>query len=249
MRAIAPRCIHLTNLATGHTERLEMRLISGNINYSSWSMRVWFALDAFEIPHDIEVVPLFEPGSSERICEYSRAGKLPVLIDGEMTVWDSLAILEHLADTHPHKRMRPRSIANRSHMRSVCAEMHAGFPAIRSTLHTNVRARFPGYGRTPEVMREVARIDELWCACREYHKGDGEFLFGELSLADAMYAPVVTRFRTYDIPLSEVASDYMQSILALPTMKRWDELAEREPFLIDRIEEDLKARGAYEYRR
>jgi len=225
-----------------------MKLVSGNINYSSWSIRAWYAMVAFDIPFELEVIPLYEPDSNQRIIEHSPSGRVPVLLDGDIVVWDSLAILEYLADKYLEKDMRPSSLESRAHMRSVCAEMHSGFLAIRSTLHTNMRARYPGYGHTSEVLKEVARIDEMWCACRQRYRAEGEFLFGSLSLADAMYAPMVSRFRTYGVALSPLARDYMDAMLDQPTMKQWDRLAEEEPYTIAPIEDDLVARGASRFK-
>jgi glutathione S-transferase len=229
------------------TEASGYKLFVGNFNYSSWSMRAWFGMKLFDLDFTVEMIPLFEDGSDERIRANSPSGLVPALHHGDLVVWDSLAILEYLADAHPEKAMRPTDPMQRARMRSISCEMHAGFTALRSVLHTNVRARYPGYGQTDAVMKDVARIDQIWSQCLNDSGGDGDFLFGAPSIADAMYAPVVTRFRTYDVPLSPVAERYVERTLDHPVMQEWDRVAEAEPWEIPRIEDDLKRNGAREY--
>jgi glutathione S-transferase len=196
-------------------------LVIGNKNYSSWSLRPWLAMKVFEFPFDEIRIPLYGPGAKEEILKYSPAGKVPVLIDGATTVWDSLAVLEYLAEKNP--KLWPANAQDRARARSVSAEMHAGFPNLRNHMSMNVRKRYPGKGRTPEVETEIARILNIWDACR------GPFLFGAFSAADAMYAPVVLRFRTYAVELAAASRKYYEAMLALPPMKEWIEAAEREP--------------------
>jgi len=204
-----------------------MILVIGNKNYSSWSLRPWIAMKVLGLEFDEKRIPLYGPGAREEILLESPAGKVPILIDGATRVWDSLAILEYLAEKTG--RLWPADPAARAKARSVAAEMHAGFPNLRTHMSMNVRKRHPGKGRTPEVVSEVARINSIWSEAR------GPFLFGEFSAADAMYAPVVLRFRTYDVEADNRA--YYDRMLALPAMKEWIAAAEREKESIPQFEQ------------
>jgi glutathione S-transferase len=195
-----------------------MLLVIGNKNYSSWSLRPWLALKQLGIAFDEVRIPLSTPGTKAAILRYSPAGKVPILKDGDTVVWDSLAIIEYLAERHP--RLWPSDPGERARARAVSAEMHSGFSALRNHMPMNARKRYPGKGRKPEVLADVERIRAIWSDAR------GPFLFGEFSGADAMYAPVVLRFRTYEV---DVNRKYMDAMLALPAMKEWIEAAEREP--------------------
>lgn len=195
-----------------------MLLVIGNYNYSSWSLRAWLALKVFSFGFDVKRIPLYGPGAKDEIVKHSPAGKVPILKDGATVVWDTLAILEYLAEKNP--KLWPADAAERARARSVAAEMHAGFPNLRSHMSMNVRRRYPGRGRTPEVLAEIRRIEEIWSGAK------GPFLFGDFTGADAMYAPVVLRFRTYDVQVANRA--YTQAMLALPAMKDWIAAAERE---------------------
>lgn len=195
-----------------------MLLIIGNYNYSSWSLRAWIALKVLGFPFEERRIPLYGPGAKDELLRHSPAGKVPILIDGKNVVWDSLAILEYLAEKNP--RVWPADAADRARARSVSAEMHSGFPSLRAHMCMNVRRRYPGKGRTPEVLAEIRRIEAIW------EQAKGPFLFGPFSAADAMYAPVVLRFRTYGVEVSNRA--YAEAMLALPAMKEWIAAAERE---------------------
>jgi glutathione S-transferase len=195
-----------------------MILVIGNKNYSSWSMRPWIAMKVLGIQFQEKYIPLYGPGAKEQILLESPAGKVPILIDGGVRVWDSLAILEYLAEKYPH--LWPSGREARAAARSVSAEMHSGFPNLRNHMSMNVRKRYPGKGRTPEVLGEVARINSIWSQAK------GPFLFGAFCAADAMYAPVVLRFRTYEVAVENRA--YYDAMLALPAMKEWISAAERE---------------------
>jgi glutathione S-transferase len=197
-----------------------MILVIGNKNYSSWSLRPWIALKVFGFPFDERRIPLYGPGAKEEILKASPAGKVPVLIDGTTTVWDSLAILEYLAEKNP--KIWPVNGPERAKARSLSAEMHSGFPNLRTHMSMNVRKRYPGKGRTPEVQAEIARIVQMW------NEAKRPFLFGPFSAADAMYAPVVLRFRTYEVELPRAARAYYEAVLALPAMQEWIAAAERE---------------------
>jgi glutathione S-transferase len=204
-----------------------MILVIGNKNYSSWSLRPWIAMKVLGLEFDEKRIPLYGPGAKEEILLESPAGKVPILIDGATRVWDSLAILEYLAEKTG--RLWPAEAAARAKARSVAAEMHAGFPNLRNHMSMNVRKRYPGKGRTPEVLSEVKRINSIWSEAR------GPFLFGEFSVADAMYAPVVLRFRTYEVEVDNRA--YYDRLLALPAMKEWIAAAEREKESIPQFEQ------------
>jgi glutathione S-transferase len=197
-----------------------MLLVVGNKNYSSWSLRPWIAMKVLKITFEEKRIPLYVPGAKDEILKHSPAGKVPCLVDGGTRIWDSLAILEYLAEKHP--QLWPADRAERARARSISAEMHSGFPNLRQHMSMNVRKRFPGKGRTPEVDAEIARIQAIWSAAKK------PFLFGGFGAADAMYAPVVLRFRTYDVELPPACRAYSDAVLALEPMREWIAAAERE---------------------
>ena len=197
----------------------ELTLVIGNKNYSSWSLRPWLAMKVAGIPFAEHRIPLYGPGSKDQILVYSPAGKVPCLADGDLRVWDSLSICEYLAEKHPG--LWPQDPAARALARSVSAEMHSGFANLRAKMSMNIRKRYPGLGRTPESMADVARIVSLWSDCRARYGKGGRFLFGAFSIADAMYAPVVLRFRTYEVELPADCRAYSDAVLALPAMQDW----------------------------
>ncbi|TMH25776.1 MAG: glutathione S-transferase family protein [Betaproteobacteria bacterium] len=203
-----------------------MLLIIGNKNYSSWSLRPWIAMKVYGMPFDEKRIHLYATGSKAEILRYSPAGKVPVLHDEGTVVWDSLAILEYLAEREP--RLWPRAAAERARALAISAEMHAGFAKLREHMSMNIRKRYLGKGRTPEVLAEIGRISAIWGEAK------GPFLFGEFSAADAMYAPVVLRFRTYAVEGPN--RRYMDTMLALPAMREWIEAAEREPESIPELD-------------
>jgi len=205
-------------------------LVIGNKNYSSWSMRPWVAMVAFGIPFQEVRVLLDRDDTANRICSYSASGRVPVLLAGEeMTIWDSLAICEYLAEQFPELHLWPQDVAARAIARSVCAEMHAGFSDLRNSMSVNIRGSYPGKGRTPGTQADIGRISEIWEECLSRF-GHHQFLFGEFSIADAYYAPVVMRFRTYGVTLAPALDAYCQRVLAHPAVARWvsEALAETE---------------------
>ncbi|MDP3670668.1 MAG: glutathione S-transferase family protein [Telluria sp.] len=206
-----------------------LTLIIGNKNYSSWSMRPWVALSAFGIPFQEVRVLLDQPDTASRIAEYTAAGRVPVLIAGEMTIWDSLAICEYLAEQFPEKHMWPQDVAARAMARSVSAEMHSGFQGLRGAMSMNIRASRPGRGRTPEAQGDIGRISEIWEECLSRF-GHHQFLFGDFSIADAFFAPVVMRFRTYGVSLAPALQAYCDRMQAHPAVAHWvkEALAETE---------------------
>ncbi|MGV2288596.1 glutathione S-transferase family protein [Trinickia sp. YCB016] len=215
-----------------------MKLIIGDKNYSSWSMRPWVLMKHFGIPFEEVLIWLNEPDTKARILEHSPSGKVPCLVgDDGVAVFESLAIFETLAERYPQHALWPRDAAARAHARSVSAEMHAGFGDMRSSMSMNIRAKWPGKGATQGALADVARVDAIWRECLAKH--DGPFLFGEFGIADAMYVPVVMRFRTYAPKLSGEAQAYMARITALPAVAAWIEDAMVEPHpvaYLDQIE-------------
>jgi glutathione S-transferase len=211
-----------------------MKLIIGNKNYSSWSLRPWLLMRQAGIPFDEEVIRFTAPDFKVRVRRHSPAGKVPVLIDGDVVIWDSLAIVEYLAETRPDKRLWPDGVAARARARSLCAEMHAGFPSMRQRMPMNVSLRLSGVLFDVEVQRNVARVIDIWTGCRRQAAGDGPFLFGRFTIPDAYYAPVVRRFFTYGVALPEVARAYADAVDALPAMQEWIAAAATEnDFFID----------------
>jgi glutathione S-transferase len=211
----------------GDTRNPGLTLVIGNKNYSSWSMRPWVAMVAFGIPFQEVRVLLDKTDTAARIAEYSGAGRVPVLLAGEITIWDSLAICEYLAEQFPALHLWPRDVAARAMARSVSAEMHSGFAGLRSAMSMNIRVSLPGRGRTPEAQADIGRVCEIWEACLSRF-GHHQFLFGEFSLADAFFAPVVMRFETYGVPLAPALQAYCDRVQAHPAVARWVREAKAE---------------------
>jgi glutathione S-transferase len=208
-------------------------LVIGNKNYSSWSLRAWLALKRTGAAFEEIMVPLDRPETRAAIRAHSPTGRVPVLEDGERTIWDSLAIAEYLAERFPDVGLWPADEEDRALARSVCAEMHAGFAALRSRMPMNLRARYPGQRRSPEVDADIARIQEIWEDCRHRVGENGPFLFGAFTLADAFYAPVVSRFRTYDVAMGGVCRAYAEAVWAWPDLQSWAAAAAEEPHVIE----------------
>lgn len=214
-----------------------LTLIIGNKAYSSWSLRPWLALKQTGQPFEETVIPLRQPDTRARIGAVSPSGTVPVLIDrgaggADVAVWDSLAVCEYVAERFPAARLWPDEAHARAVARSVAAEMHAGFAPLRTHMSMNLKERLPGTGRTPEVEANIARITALWTDARARFGGGGDFLFGRFSIADAMFAPVVTRFDTYGVDLPPVARAYADAVLALPAMREWIAAARAEPWTL-----------------
>jgi glutathione S-transferase len=207
----------------------ELTLVVGSKNYSSWSLRPYLALAHTGQPFREVLVRLGEPDTAANIAKYSPSGRVPTLVHGELVVWDSLAICEYLAELFPQAKLWPQDAAARAVARSVTAEMHSGFANLRNHMPMNLRARRPGEGRAPGVAEDISRITALWRECRSRFGQGGPFLFGAFSIADAFYAPVVTRFVTYGVELDAVCGAYRDAVLALPAMRTWMEAAQGEP--------------------
>ncbi len=215
----------------------DLTIYLGNKNYSSWSLRPWLVLKRTTVAFDEIVIPLYQPTSKETVQKYSPSGRVPALRHGDRTIWESLAICEYLAESFPNFDLWPKDLAARGMARAVSAEMHAGFHALREHLPMNIRSSFPGRGVTPEVQADINRIMALWRDCRSrFGDGKGDFLFGNFTIADAMYAPVVTRFRTYKVELERDAEIYCDTIMAMPAMQEWVVASRNEPMIVEAYE-------------
>jgi len=212
--------IHPALAAIMNEHRSRIVLVIGNKNYSSWSMRPWVLMKAFRIPFEEVRILLGQPDTTTRIAEYSVAGKVPVLLTNEMKVWDSLAICEFLADQFSILNLWPEDVAARAHARSICAEMHSGFSSLRFDMPMNIRASLSGKGRTLGAQADIGRICEIWEECFANY-GAHEYLFGTFSVADAYFAPVVMRFRTYGVSLAPALQAYADRVAAHPAVMQW----------------------------
>ena len=202
----------------------ELTLVIGDRNFSSWSLRPWLLMRVAGIAFNEEQVRLRQPDSKQNILRHSPSGKAPVLKDGGLVIWDSLAIAEYLAERFPEKSLWPGEVSARAHARAIAAEMHSGFQALRTHLPMDILGNYPGKGVEEEgVATDVARVQEIWRECRHMHAAKGPFLFGAFSIADAMFAPVVTRFSTYGVHRDPVCQNYMDAVANLPAMLEWRE--------------------------
>src|SRR3954469_13585031 len=198
-----------------------LKLIIGNKNYSSWSMRPWIAMKVAGIPFDETVIQLYVEGSADKIRQHSPAGKVPILIDGEVRVWESLAILEYAAEKFRDAHLWPSESKARAHARAISTEMHAGFVALRTECGMNMWRPPARKDLSQDARANVARIQTIWTETRAQYGAGGPFLFGKFPAADAMYAPVVSRFETYAIDVTTPVADYMQAMIALPAWQEW----------------------------
>jgi glutathione S-transferase len=217
-----------------------MKLIIGNKNYSSWSLRGWLAAKHSGLPFEEVVVPLYDANWGKRKLESDiapTAGQVPILWDDDIAIWDSMAIIEWLDErTGGERGYWPDEPAARAFARSIAAEMHSGFVALRRNHSVNLRRVYPAQPLLPEVEVDVARISALWAEARHRFGAGGDFLFGAWSAADIMFAPVVTRFITYAIPVPGAVRPYMDAVMAHPHMREWIDAAMAEPWVIDRFE-------------
>jgi glutathione S-transferase len=218
---------------------MTLTLAIGNKNYSSWSMRPWLALKANNIAFEEVIIPLYTgDADKKRLLGFSPSGKVPALIDGDVTVWDSLAIIEYLAEGFPQTRLWPLDRASRAHARSICAEMHSGFAAFRTECGMNLHRPVGAKPLSENARADVARIQEIWSECRGRHGKAGPYLFGAFSGADAMFAPVVHRFSTYAIEVTPSVRDYMDAMRALPAFAEWTSAGLAETLVIEKFEND-----------
>jgi len=198
-----------------------LSLVIGNKNYSSWSLRPWLLLKQTGLEFEEVRLAFGTAEFATRVRAFSPAGKVPALRHGAISVWDSLAICEYVNEAFPELRAWPRSPEERALARSISAEMHSGFTALRGQMPMNVRANGRRVGSTPELEADIARITAIWRDCRNLSAARGPFLFGEFSIADAMYAPVAFRFATYGVALGPVESAYVESLRRLPALVEW----------------------------
>jgi glutathione S-transferase len=210
----------------------EFTLVVGNKNYSSWSLRGFLAARAAGVSFDQVLVRLAEPGSKRELLKHSPAGKVPALKHGERVIWDSLAIVEYLAEIRPDAELWPAAPAARALARSIAAEMHSGFQALCAHMPMNLRKTLPGKGRGRDVADDIERVCAIWRDCRTRFGADGPFLFGRFSGADAMYTPVATRFRTYAVELDDPCQAYVDAVLTRPDYLEWHAAALEEPWVI-----------------
>lgn len=221
-------------------------LVIANKIYSSWSLRPWILMRHYGIGFDEVMIPLDQPDTRQQILRYSPAGKVPVLVDGEVVVWESLAIMDAVADMHPGLPIWPKAPAARALARSIAAEMHAGFRALRAALPMNLARRFAHRDRGADVTADVERVTAIWRDARTRFGADGPFLFGaDFGAADAMYAPVVTRLDTYSWPVDPDIRAYMDAVMALPAFREWHDQALRETWVVPHDEVDEKPIADY----
>ena len=216
---------------------MALKLVIGNKNYSSWSMRPWLALRANGIAFDEVFIPLYTgDADKKRILSFTHSGKVPALIDGDVTIWDSLAIIEYLAEKFPQARLWPEDRARRAHARSISAEMHSCFAALRNECGMNLHRPVGAIALSTDARDNIARIEQIWLECRERYGESGPFLFGAFGGADAMFAPVVHRFRTYAIEVAPEARAYMNAMMSLPAFLEWTRAGLAETLVIEKFE-------------
>jgi glutathione S-transferase len=216
---------------------MALKLVIGNKNYSSWSMRPWLALRANNIAFDEVFIPLYTgEADKQQILSFTHSGKVPALIDGDVTIWDSLSIIEYVAERFPETRLWPEDRARRAHARSISAEMHSGFAALRNECGMNLHRPIGAIPLSSDARANVARIQEIWIECRERYGKLGPYLFGSFGAADAMFAPVVHRFRTYAIAVAPEVRTYMDTMMSLPAFQEWTRAGLAETLVIDRFE-------------
>lgn len=215
-----------------------MKLILGNKNYSSWSWRPWIAMKVAGLAFDEEVISVNAPDFKQRLLQVSGTGKVPTLIDGDIHVWESLAILEYVAEKFPQAKLWPADRGARAHARAIANEMHAAFLPLRRKCPMNLWRPVKKLALDDETLANVRRIDAMWTDCRTRFGAGGPFLFGHFTVADAMYVPVVSRFHTYAVDVGLVARAYMQAIIALPAWMEWRTAALEEPWELPEDEPD-----------
>jgi glutathione S-transferase len=224
-----------------------MKLVIANKAYSSWSLRPWILMQVLGIPFEEDLIPLDTPEFRPRVSAYKAGSTVPILVDGDMTVWETVAIAEHLAERFPDRAVWPSDAGARAFARSIAGEMHAGFRALRAACPMNLRKRYAHRERGELVTKDAARVIHLWRVARSRFGGaaGGPFLFGAFTAADAMYAPVVTRFHTYSIPVEADVRAYMDAVLGLPSFRDWQAAAMAEPWIVTHDEVDEPATGPF----
>ncbi|MBL0319930.1 MAG: glutathione S-transferase family protein [Alphaproteobacteria bacterium] len=209
-----------------------LKLVIGNKNYSSWSLRAWLAAKHAEVPFEENLIPLFQADSKAKLIQHSASGRAPVLVHNGFVIWDSLAISEYLAELFPERHFWPRDSFARAWARSIVAEMHSGFIPLRKAFRMDLKRVSQPVDAPEEALKDVARIQDIWEQSRQQYGQSGPFLMGEYSLADMFYAPVVTRFVSYGISLSPICLAYIDTMIAHPHMQEWHQEAVKEPWVI-----------------
>lgn len=216
---------------------MALKLVIGNKNYSSWSMRPWLALRVNHIIFEEIFIPLYTgDADKKRILGFTDSGKVPALIDDDITIWDSLSIMEYVAERFPRAALWPEDRAARAHARSISAEMHSGFMALRKECGMNLHRPVRAITLSDDARANIARVQQIWIECRARYGEKGPFLFGSFGAADAMFAPVVHRFRTYAVSVAAETQAYMDTMMALPAFQEWTNAALAETLIIDRFE-------------
>ncbi len=219
-----------------------LTLYIGNRNYSSWSLRAWLLMRQLDLPFDEKPLRLFTAEFRDTLSKLSPVARVPLLLDGDFAIWESLAIVEYLAERFPEAGVWPADPRERARARSICAEMHAGFGQLRSRMPMNIEAHLPGMGWDLAVQADIDRIVAIWTELRLTHADRGAFLFGRFSAADAFFAPVCSRFTTHAVALPEICDAYRQAVLVLPAMRAWTEAALAEQCFVPEDEPYRRAR-------
>ena len=218
---------------------MSLKLVIGNKNYSSWSLRAWLFLRESQLEFEEIRIPLFTANWQREIGRYTPAKRVPVLIDDDLSVWDSMAIYEYVLEQYPNRVGWPVDVKARAIARAIAAEMHAGFMAVRDELPQNIRARrhreFSNL--SGRAQQQINRIQQIWSKCRQHYGQSGPWLFGEFSIADVVYAPVALRFVTYEISLEPEAQSFIDAVQALPSIQDWIRDSELEPESLPFIDE------------
>lgn len=212
------------------------QLVIGNQNYSSWSLRPWILMKTSGIPFEEKLIQIYTDAGKAQLHELSSANKVPLLITQEQTIWDSLAIVEYLAEQHPEKQLWPEDIQLRAMARSITSEMHASFDVLRNALPMNCRCSGKYTNINAELQQDIERICQIWRDCRAAVDSKGDFLFGSFGIADAFYAPIVLRFNSYQIDVGEIEQRYMQAILNLPGIREWIDAAKQDETIVPHYE-------------
>jgi glutathione S-transferase len=217
---------------------VDFKLIMGNRNYSPWSLSAWLTAKSAGMDFDEVIIPLNEGTTRQEILRYWYNGKVPILQHGEITIWESISICEYIAEIYPEAGLWPLEIRARAVARSLSSEVHSGFRSLREHMPMNVRSQFPSEGRIIYVQEEINRVLAIWRRCRERFGRDngGPFLFGSFSIVDALFAPIVSQFKTHSVDLDDIEKEYSNAILSLPAMGVWIKASQDEPMVIDKFE-------------
>jgi glutathione S-transferase len=215
---------------------MPVTLYIANKAYSSWSLRPWLLMATLGIPFEEVTIPMARPDSKKKMLKHSPSGKMPALKDGDVLAYESIAVIEYIAEKYPQKNIWPKNKAARALARSLCAEMHAGFQPLRQHCPTIFRRPVKARELTPEALQDVARLETIFASTRKSYGRGGPFLFGKFSAADAMFAPIITRLHIYDLQVSKTTRAYMDAIMALPAYQAWLKDAAKEKWAIEKFD-------------